>query len=89
LPASSQESKTAQRRKLATALSLGYNLAAGVAIFTLFGYFIDRRRGGGQFWTLVGIFMGLLYGAYEVWKVVREIEQNEPERNENKQDPAS
>lgn len=58
---------------LSRALSLGTNLAAGMAVFTLIGYWIDKKRGGGGAgtWTLVGMFMGLAYGAYEVWKVVR------------------
>ena len=31
----------------------------------------DRKHGGGIFWTLVGMFLGLIYGAYEFWIVVR------------------
>jgi hypothetical protein len=54
------------------AIALGMNLAAGMAVFTFLGYWIDTRRGGGPGpWTLAGMFTGLLYGAYEVWKVVR------------------
>lgn len=52
---------------------MGLNMAVGVAVFTLLGYSIDQKRGGGKGWTLVGIFMGLFYGAYEVWKVVRQL----------------
>jgi hypothetical protein len=56
-----------------TAISLGLNMAVGVVVFTLAGYWVDQRRGGGKAWTLCGIFMGLFYGAYEVWKVVRQL----------------
>ena len=48
-------------------------MAGGVVVFTLAGYYLDQKRGGGKAWTLCGIFMGLFYGAYEVWKVVRQI----------------
>ena len=39
-------------------LSLGLNLAVGFVVFTLIGYKIDQNRGGGQGFTLGGIFLG-------------------------------
>jgi len=66
------------------AISLGTNLAAGMAVFCLMGYWIDKWRGGTGTggWMFAGMFMGLAYGAYEVWKVVRMIDTN------SKDDPA-
>ncbi len=63
---------------LARALSLGTNLAAGMAVFTLIGYWFDKRGGaeGAGLWTLAGMLAGLAYGAYEVWKVVRMLNRN-------------
>jgi hypothetical protein len=49
----------------------GFELAVGMAVFAFGGYWLDRRRGTGQFWTLVGAGLGLVYIAYEVWKLVR------------------
>lgn len=63
-----------------TAIMLGLNMAVGVVVFTLAGYWLDQKRGGGKAWTLCGIFMGLFYGAYEVWKVVRELNRKGIER---------
>ena len=63
--------KAVVRSSLAQALSLGMNFAAGMAFFTFIGYWIDRKRGGGLAFTVGGMFMGLLYGAYEAWKGVR------------------
>jgi len=54
------------------ALSLGFNMAAGMGIFTYIGYKIDQRQGGGSSWTLAGMFLGLLYCAYEIWKLLRQ-----------------
>ena len=71
----------------ATALSLGMNMAAGVAVFTAIGYYLDQKRGGGKAWTLCGIFMGLFYGGYEVWKVVREIERRYSDDQKTKNGP--
>ena len=64
---------------VAHALSLGTQLAAGIAIFSFLGHFFDKKRGGGYAFTLLGIFLGLFYGGYEVWKVVRELNyENKP-----------
>ncbi len=62
-----------------TALSLGLNMATGVAVFTLAGYWLDQKRGGGKAWTLCGVFLGLFYGAYEVWKEVRRLNRKTAE----------
>ena len=51
-------------------VSLGTNVAVGMGMFILIGYYIDEKRGG-QFWTLTGVFLGLVYGGYEVWKAIR------------------
>jgi F0F1-type ATP synthase assembly protein I len=59
-----------------TALSittLGYQFIAAMILFAFIGHLIDRWRGGGQAATIGGIFLALLYMAYEVWKAVRQI----------------
>jgi hypothetical protein len=53
------------------ALSLGTNIVAGMGLFTFLGYSIDKYRGGGILWTLAGAGLGLIYMAYEFWKVIR------------------
>ena len=61
-----------QRNELGRALMLGMNFAVGMAVFSFLGYYIDRKRGDGAlFFTVCGIFLGLAYGAYEVWIVIR------------------
>lgn len=67
----------AKRSALVSAISLGTNLAVGMAVFASLGYFIDKRTGGGSLFTLMGIFLGLFYGAYEVWKTIRRINAEE------------
>jgi F0F1-type ATP synthase assembly protein I len=59
------------RRRRGEALSLGYNLLAGMLVFSGIGWWIDKKRGTAPFWTVVGMFMGLVYGGYEVWKLAR------------------
>ncbi len=62
-----------ERNRAATsaALNLGLQWAAGMALCAGAGYHIDRKRGGGSAFTLAGILLGLVYGTYELWKVVR------------------
>ena len=52
-------------------VSLGINLAVGMAVFAGLGYYIDQKRGDGQTFTLLGIFLGLFYIGYEIWKLTR------------------
>ena len=67
--------KERQRRLLAQALTLGTQLAVGMALFAWLGMYVDKRRGGGSAGTLIGIFLGLFYGAYEVWKLARNLNE--------------
>lgn len=59
------------RSELGQAIMLGTNFAVGMALFSFVGWYIDQKRGGGLLFTFFGMAMGLLYGGYEVWKVVR------------------
>lgn len=54
-------------------MTLGLTMVVGVCFFTYLGYLIDKKTGGGQAWTLVGIFVGLFYCGYEIWKLIRKI----------------
>lgn len=61
-------------------LSLGLTLSVGMVVFTLIGQAIDKKRGGGSGFTLAGMFLGLIYGGYEIWKAVRQINKDNPEK---------
>lgn len=63
--------------KAGQAISLGTNLVVGVGLFTFLGYYIDSKRGGGIFWTMCGMVLGLAYGAYEIWKVIITLSSND------------
>lgn len=70
-----EKERLARRSALVSAMSLGTNLAVGMAVFAAGGWWLDKKRGGGSAFTLLGIFLGLFYGAYEVWKTVRALEK--------------
>ena len=52
-------------------VTLGINLAVGMALFTFLGNWIDKKTGDQHFWILIGIFLGLFYCGYEIWKLIR------------------
>ena len=61
-----------QKAGIGAAIGFGTTFAVGVAVFTGIGWWIDEKRGGETQWfTLGGIFAGLLFGAYELWKLLR------------------
>jgi len=68
-------------------VGLGTNVAAGVGVMTFAGYYLDRKQGDGYVWTMCGLGVGLLYGAYEIWKVIRmlNLENNSNARSRNKE----
>ncbi len=58
--------------ELGQAVMLGMNFAVGMAIFSFLGFYVDQRRGqSGILFSVIGICLGLAYGGYEVWKVIR------------------
>ena len=46
-------------------------MAVGMGVFTYLGYRIGRKSGHSQEGALAGVFLGLLYCGYEVWKQIR------------------
>ena len=73
---SPQQDTNKKTSRYLKATSLGINMAAGMAVFSFLGYWVDQKTGGGQIWTLVGIFLGLFYCGYEVWKLIREPDED-------------
>jgi len=57
-------------------ISLGLNLAVGMGICVFIGYHIDQKFSGGQTWTLVGVGLGLFYGGYQIWKILRQVNKS-------------
>ena len=73
MEAPKRENDRSARALTAQAMGLGVQLVAGMIAFTWLGWWVDQRRGGGSACTLAGIFLGLLYMGYEVWKLVRQV----------------
>jgi F0F1-type ATP synthase assembly protein I len=68
----SDKNRDEKKRQVLTnpAIALGTNLTSGMLFFSGIGYYMDHKRGGGVLWTLIGMFLGLAWCGYEVWKLI-------------------
>ncbi len=51
------------------AIGFGTSFAVGMAFFGLGGHWLDERYGREPLFTLLGLFLGLFYGGWELWKL--------------------
>ncbi len=79
------------RQTYYAALSLGTNMAAAFAVFGGLGYWMDRGRGRGPFWTVCGLLFAMAFCMYEVWKLVRRLDEEEraKKRKSERDEPRS
>ena len=64
-------------------VSIGIQLASGMAVFSFVGYMIDQKQGKGHEFTLIGMFLGLFYGGYVTWKLIRQLNADTEEKNKS------
>ncbi len=67
----------APNRAMQSAIGLGYQFIAAILLFVGAGYYADSKRGGGYLFTLIGVALAFIYGGYEVWKLVRILEEED------------
>jgi len=86
-PEKSGRRPTAERRRINPAVGFGTSFAGGMAVFALLGHLLDVKTGRERLFTLIGIGLGLLYGAWELWKLAtlshQERMDEDPTGNEN------
>lgn len=58
-------------------LSLGTELTIPIVVFMLLGYWVDTEYNSQPAWMIVGLFVGLLVGVYNFWKIIRKLNQND------------
>ncbi len=64
--------QASERRFAGGALGFGSSFAVGMALFSLGGHWLDVKYGKEPVFTLLGVFLGLVYGGWELWKLVVE-----------------
>jgi len=71
-----------ERRKISPAIGFGTSFAAGMAVFGLGGHWLDTKYDKEPLFTLMGIGLGLFYGAYELWKLILITSRSTDETND-------
>jgi hypothetical protein len=54
-------------------VNFGWTSAVGFFLFTGLGYWLDQKRGTEYIWTLSGVFVGMAFIFYELWKILRNL----------------
>lgn len=65
------------------ALSIGFTIMAAIIIFSFIGYKLDQKFKT-SYWTLIGVFVGFSYSGYEVWKLIRNLKEEEKNKAQKK-----
>ena len=60
----------AEKSPFSGAIGFGSSFAIGMAIFALGGHWLDKKTGRESLFTLLGVGLGLIYGVWEIWKLV-------------------
>lgn len=53
--------------------TLGLNLAVGFALFVFLGSWLDNKFHHEFLFTLLGVGLGMFYGGYEIWKLLKDL----------------
>lgn len=67
---------------MSPAILLGSGFALAMGLFAWLGHQWDERNQTAPWGVLTGVALGLAYGVYEVWKLVKMAEQTETRENE-------
>lgn len=68
-----------EKHRVNPAVGFGTSFAAGMALFAIAGHALDLKTGREPLYTLLGIFLGLVYGGWELWKLVTEVNRRAEE----------
>jgi F0F1-type ATP synthase assembly protein I len=56
-------------------LNIGYFFMASMFVFGLIGHFVDTTYEYNNMFLLTGLFVGLIFGFYNMFKVISQIEK--------------
>ncbi len=64
--------------KNTSGMTIGYTIMAAMFLCTFIGYKIDEKiKKGSSMFTLIGVFFGMAFSGYEVWKLVKSKENED------------
>ena len=62
-------------REMLRYASVGMEFIAAFGLGVVAGMYLDRRRGGGTLWTLIGAALGFATGMYRIWRVATDYQR--------------
>lgn len=76
------EETRAAKKRASPAIGFGSSFAGGMAVFGLGGHWLDSKTGHEHLFTLIGIGLGLVYGVWEMWKLITISNQQMRDQNQ-------
>lgn len=64
------------------ALAFGTNFAAAMGLLAFGGHWLDVKYATGDRYVLIGVLLALVYGGYELWKIIRFSKEQEEAETE-------
>ena len=55
---------------LQKAIGASYSVLGALLLFSLIGWWIDKQTSNQGFWLIIGLFMGVIVGLYELAKIL-------------------
>ena len=52
------------------AIGASYSVLGSLALFGFGGYWLDRYSGSENYWLIIGLFLGVVVGMYELAKYI-------------------
>jgi F0F1-type ATP synthase assembly protein I len=74
-------------RRASPAVGFGTSFAVGMALFALGGHWLDKKTGHESLFTLIGVGLGLLYGVWELWKLIAMTNEQARSDRDKKESP--
>lgn len=72
-----KQNKKKEFQKSLSLLTLGTELTIPIVVFALLGYWVDTEYSSQPTGMITGLFVGLLVGAYNFWKIIRKLTKND------------
>mgnify|MGYP001184196565 CR=1 FL=1 len=58
------------RKSLQKGIGASYSVLGALALFGFGGYWLDRYSGSENYWLIIGLFLGVVVGMYELAKYI-------------------
>ena len=62
-------------KKAGPFLNIGYTLMGGIALFGFLGYWLDKKFQTEPYLLLIGVFLGLILGYYNMIKIIQSLDK--------------